>query len=76
MSARVTVGALAISAELHDFVQRALAGTGIEPPAFWRSLERILGQFSPRNEQLLAKRDALQARCEWTRDEVIGPPPR
>jgi len=66
MSARATVGALAISADLHDFVARALTGTGIEPAAFWRSLERILGEFSPRNEQLLAKRDALQARIdEW-----------
>lgn len=69
MSARVTVGALAIAAELHDFVQRALAGTGVEPEALWRSLERILVEFSPRNEQLLAKRDALQARIdEWWRD--------
>jgi malate synthase len=68
MSTRVTVGALAISAELHDFVQRAMAGTGLEPEALWRGLERILAEFSPRNEQLLAKRDALQARIdEWWR---------
>jgi malate synthase len=69
MSARMTVGALAISAELHEFVQRALMGIGIEPAALWRSLERILADFSARNEQLLAKRDALQARIdEWWRD--------
>lgn len=69
MSARVTVGALAISTVLHDFVQRAVAGTGIEPAAFWRSLERILAEFSPRNEHLLAKRDSLQARIdEWWRE--------
>lgn len=74
MSARVTVGALAISAELHDFVQRAVAGTGIEPAAFWRGLERILAEFSPRNEQLLAKRDALQARIdEWWREHRDHP---
>ena len=69
MNARVTAGALEISAELHDFVQRALAGTGVEPAALWRGLERILSEFSPRNEQLLAKRDALQARIdEWWRE--------
>jgi malate synthase len=69
MSARVTVGALAIAAELHDFMQRALAGTGLEPAAFWHCLERILADFSPKNEQLLARRDALQARIdEWWRN--------
>jgi malate synthase len=68
MSARVTIGALAISGVLHDFIQRAVTSTGIEPAVFWRSLERILADFSPRNEQLLAKRDALQARIdEWWR---------
>jgi malate synthase len=74
MSARTAIGALAISAELHDFVQRALSGTGVEPAAFWRGLERILAQFSPRNEQLLAKRDAFQARIdEWWREHRDHP---
>ena len=74
MSARVTVGALAISAELHDFVQRAVADTGVEPAAVWRGLERILAEFSPRNEQLLARRDALQARIdEWWREHRDHP---
>ena len=68
MSARVTVGALAISAELHDFVERAVVGIGVEPAALWRGLERTLAEFSPRNEQLLAKRDALQARARADRE--------
>jgi malate synthase len=69
MDARVTVGALSISAVLHDFIQRAVPGVGIEPATFWRGLERILAEFSPRNEQLLAKRDTLQARIdEWWRE--------
>lgn len=68
MSARVTLGALAISPELHDFIPRAVAGIGIEPSRIWHGLERILAEFSPRNEQLLAKRDALQARIDdWWR---------
>jgi malate synthase len=74
MSVRTTVGSLAIATELHDYVQRALVGTGVEPAAFWRNLERILGEFSPRNERLLAKRDALQARIdEWWREHRDRP---
>jgi malate synthase len=74
LGARVTVGALSIAAELHQFIQQAVIGTGVEPAAFWRGLERILGQFSPRNEQLLAKRDALQARIdEWWREHRDRP---
>jgi malate synthase len=74
MGARIMVGRLAIATELNDFVQRALAGTGVEPAAFWRGLERILAEFSPRNEQLLAKRDALQARVdEWWREHRDHP---
>lgn len=64
MSARVKVGNLEIAGVLHGFVQRALAGTGVQEPAFWSSLERIVKEFSPRNEQLLAKRDDLQAKID------------
>lgn len=64
MSARVNVGSLEIAGVLHGFVQQALAGTGVQEQAFWASLERIVKQFSPRNEQLLAKRDDLQAKID------------
>jgi malate synthase len=74
LGARVTVGALSIAAELHQFVQQAVIGTGVDPAAFWRGLERILAEFSPRNEQLLSKRDALQARIdEWWREHRDRP---
>ena len=64
MSARVKLGNLEIAGVLHGFVQRALAGTGVQEQSFWSSLERILEEFSPRNEQLLAKRDDLQAKID------------
>jgi len=70
MSTRVKVGALEVAAVLHQFVQRALAGTGVQEQAFWSSLEQIVRRFSPRNEQLLARRDELQARIdEWWREQ-------
>jgi malate synthase len=70
MSTRVKVGALEVAAVLHQFVQRALAGTGVQEQAFWSSLEQIVRRFSPRNEQLLARRDELQARIdEWWKQQ-------
>src|SRR5687768_15027763 len=70
MSARVKVGGLEIAGVLHSFIQRALAGTGVQEQAFWNSLERIVKEFSPRNEQLLAKRDDLQAKIDaWWRQQ-------
>jgi malate synthase len=74
MSARVKVGALEIAPVLHDFVKRALAGTGVQEPAFWNSLERIVREFSPRNEQLLARRDDLQARIDGWWQQQRGKP--
>ena len=74
MSARVKVGALEIAAELHDFVKRALTGTGVQEQAFWTSLQRIVSEFSPRNEQLLAKRDQLQAQIDGWWQQQKGQP--
>jgi len=74
MSARVTAGSLEIDSVLHGFVQQALAGTGIQEPVFWSSLERILKEFSPRNQQLLAKRDELQAKIDGWWQQQRGKP--
>ncbi|MBL8265215.1 malate synthase G, partial [Steroidobacter sp.] len=74
MSARVKVGSLEVAAVLHDFVRRALAGTGVQEPAFWAGLQRIVGEFSPRNEQLLAKRDRLQSQIDGWWQEHKGKP--
>jgi malate synthase len=55
---------------LASFVQEELLpGTGIEPSAFWASLEKILADFTPRNVSLLARRDELQAQIDsWWRE--------
>lgn len=50
---------------LHGFVeQELLPGTGVEPAAFWKALEAILADFTPRNAELLKVRDDLQARID------------
>jgi len=64
MTDRVTVGGLQIAASLHDLVNRATPGTGIEPTAFWASYEALLADLGPKNRALLDKRDALQAQID------------
>jgi malate synthase len=55
---------------LHAFVEKELLpGTGVEPAAFWRALETVLADFTPRNAALLARRDELQAKIDaWWRE--------
>ncbi len=50
---------------LHAFVeQELLTGTGVDAAKFWGALESILADFTPRNAELLARRDALQEQID------------
>ena len=62
--------ALSVDDILHAFVEgELLPETGVAPAAFWASLEQILADFTPRNAELLAHRDALQVKIDaWWRD--------
>ena len=66
---RVSVGDLKVAKVLHDFIaDEVIPGTGIEPEAFWRGLDRIVHDFAPRNRALLQRRDELQAKIDnWYR---------
>ena len=65
----VTVGSLRIAKPLYDFVvNEAIAGTGIDPQAFWLGLGEIIDTLGPENQALLDKRDALQNQIDdWHR---------
>jgi len=73
--ARVTVGGLRIAPELHAFVRdEALAGSGIDEAAFWAGVEAIVADLGPRNRELLAERDRLQADLDgWYREHAAQP---
>ncbi len=60
---------LQVAAELAQFIEgKALPGTGISAEAFWSGLAGITDRFVPRNRELLARRDALQAQIDaWHR---------
>jgi malate synthase len=70
MSQRVQVGGLQVAKELYDFINtEALPGTGIGAEQFWSRFDSIVHDLTPRNRELLAKRDALQAQIDaWHRD--------
>ena len=76
MTDRVKSGGLRVDRKLYDFINdEALPGTDVSPDAFWSGFDRLVHGLSPRNRELLAKRDELQRRIDaWyqeTRDQPI-----
>jgi malate synthase len=65
---------LKVAAALASFVEdEALPGTGIEAGLFWTGLGALLDRFTPENDALLAKRDALQAQIDaWMKERREG----
>lgn len=74
MTERVSVGHLRVAKVLHDFItNEALPGTGIDADSFWAGVEKVVTDLTPRNQELLARRDDLQAQIDkWHRARIIG----
>ncbi|HEV7852444.1 MAG TPA: malate synthase G [Mycobacterium sp.] len=75
MTDRVTVGNLRIAQTLYDFINNeALPGTDIDPDTFWSGVDKVVADLTPKNQELLAHRDELQAQIDkWHRHRVIEP---
>ncbi len=75
MVARVEVSGLQVDKVLHDFIEtQALPGTDVAPSAFWDGLAKLVADFSPRNRDLLAKRDEIQAKIDaWHKSHNNAP---
>ena len=75
MTDRVSVGNLRVARVLYDFVNNeALPGTDIDPDSFWAGVDKVVADLTPQNEDLLARRDELQAQIDkWHRQRVIQP---
>ena len=69
MTERITRHRLQVAAELNEFIEtEALPGTGVDPASFWSGFDALVHDLAPRNRELLAERDRLQARIdEWHR---------
>lgn len=74
MADRVTVGNLRVAPVLYDFItNEALPGTDIDPDTFWSGVDKVVADLTPKNQDLLARRDDLQAQIDkWHRARVIG----
>ena len=68
---------LLIDPLLVEFVeQEVLPGTGLDLAAYWAGVATVFAEFAPANRDLLATRDAMQARLDqWHRAHPGTPDP-
>jgi malate synthase len=70
MTERTARHRLQVAADLARFIDdEVLPGTGVDAAAFWRGFDALAHDLAPRNRELLAERDRLQAALDrWHRD--------
>ncbi len=71
---RVVVGNLRVARPLYEFItDEALPGTGVDPDSFWAGVDKVVADLTPRNTELLARRDELQAQIDrYHRQRIVG----
>ena len=75
MSDRIAVAGLSVEKTLYDVIAGdILPATGIAPATFFASLADIAATLGPKNRELLAKRDAMQAAIDVWHKERGGQP--
>ena len=64
---RTKVAGLQVATTLYDFITGSvLPRTGQDPDAFWSGFADIVKTYTPRNKELLARREELQTKLnEW-----------
>jgi len=71
--ARIVKSGLAVDPQLVRFIEEeALPGTRISASTFWQGLAKIADEFTPRNRQLLAQRDTIQAQIDSWHDANLN----
>jgi malate synthase len=59
----VKVGELQVASVLYDFINsEVLPGSGLQSEQFWADLELLIKDLTPKNKELLARRDELQSK--------------
>lgn len=69
------IGSLQVHHKFQSFVEdELLPATGLDADSFWSGLEVLIGDLTPVNRELLAKRDAIQEQIDdWHRARVGAP---
>ncbi|MFT4926150.1 MAG: malate synthase [Phenylobacterium sp.] len=75
MNERIIQQGYGIDPRLYRFINdEVLPGTDLDAADFWQTLTGILNEFTPRNRQLLAKRDQFQRQIDqWHLDPANKP---
>ncbi|MBW8784020.1 MAG: malate synthase G [Novosphingobium sp.] len=75
MNERVKRAGLQVDARLAQFIDEdVLTPLGKDTDAFWRGFGGLVDRLAPRNRELLAKRDALQAQIDSWHETRRGKP--
>jgi malate synthase len=65
---------LTVAVQLQRFIDNeVLPGTGLEPEVFWEGFDALIHELAPRNRQLLAERERLQAELDNWHTAHPGP---
>ena len=72
---RVTIGSLSIDPSLEALVrEEIMPGLGLDAEDFWNSFSQILNDLTPRNRELLEKRDRIQQQIDdWHLNRMEKP---
>lgn len=74
MTNRTQCHQLHVDTELYQFIQNeALVESGLEADVFWAGFSQLVHDLAPRNHELLAKRDQLQAKLDAWHQQNPGP---
>ena len=72
---RVTIGSLSIDPSLEALVrEEIMPGLGLDAKDFWNSFSHILNDLTPRNRELLEKRDRIQQQIDDWHLNRMGKP--
>lgn len=72
MTNYVKAGHLQVASELYDFINlEVLPGSGVEQDQFWADFGKLVKDLTPKNKELLARRDEIQAKLNaWHRENT------
>ncbi|MEC1520497.1 malate synthase G [Neobacillus niacini] len=67
------VGELQVASELYEFINsEALPGSQVDQGQFWEGFENIIKELTPKNKELLVKREELQTKINrWHRENKV-----